>query len=142
MESHIKHKHRIEKFDMVPEHSFLNEISACTTSTVPEGFYDKVEKGSIHLKKAPEFEFCKEGILVAGETEPVKADLVIFATGYNGIHKLKYIFSSPKFQTSIAESEDTRVPLYRFVFKILEFVTIYLFLIYIRDEKGFVCVIY
>lgn len=113
VESHIKHKHRLEKFDMVPDHSFLNEISACTTSTVPQGFYDRVENGSIQLKKAPKFDFCKEGILVVGEAEPVKADLVILATGYKGIDKLKHIFSSTKFQNAIAESEDTRVPLYR-----------------------------
>lgn len=98
---------------MVPKHSFLKEISSCLISTVPDGFYDQVDKGSIQLKKAQSFGFCKQGILVDGEVEPVKVDVVILSTGFRGIDKLKHLFSSPTFQDYIAGSDNSTVPLYR-----------------------------
>ncbi|KAK4340517.1 hypothetical protein RND71_041979 [Anisodus tanguticus] len=114
VESHIKHKHGLAKHGMVPEHSFLNELSSCALSIVPEGFYDRVEEGSIKLiKKAKTYGFSKEGILLEGQAEPIKSDLVILATGFNGIDKLKHIFESPKYQEFIAGSDDSAVPLYR-----------------------------
>ncbi|KAL7168605.1 hypothetical protein ACSBR2_038941 [Camellia fascicularis] len=82
---------------MVPKHSFLQEINSCLISTVLEDFYNRVEKGSIKLKKAPSFSFCKEGILVDGDTEVVETDMVISATGFKGVEKLKDIFVSPTF---------------------------------------------
>ncbi|KAK4740412.1 hypothetical protein R3W88_004109 [Solanum pinnatisectum] len=114
VESHIKHKLKLSKHGMVPEHSFLNELSTCLISTVPEGFYDRVEEGSIKLvKKAMSFGFTKQGIVVEGQAEPIKSDLVILATGFKGIDKLKHIFESPKYQEFIAGSDDSSVPLYR-----------------------------
>ncbi|KAF7142594.1 hypothetical protein RHSIM_Rhsim05G0048300 [Rhododendron simsii] len=113
VESHVKHKLKLTKFGMVPKHSFLQELSSCLTSTVPDDFYNRVEKGSIRLKKAPSFSFCKDGILIDGKTETLKADLVILATGFNGVKKLQDIFSSPSFQDLIAGSPDKTVPLYR-----------------------------
>lgn len=114
MESHIKKKLSLEKFGMVPKHSFLKEISACLISTVPEGFYDRVEKGSIILKKAPKFSFCEQGIVVDGETTPIETDLVILATGFKGEKKLKDIFVSPAFQDCILGSPTASVPFYRY----------------------------
>ncbi|CAL0324305.1 unnamed protein product [Lupinus luteus] len=114
VESHIKRKLRLKKFGMVPEYSFHQDISSCGTSTVPEKFYDKVEEGSIILKKAQRFWFCKEGILVDGEeASPLNTDLVILATGFRGDKKLKDIFVSPTFQNLIYGSSNEIVPLYR-----------------------------
>ncbi|KAI7988070.1 DNA topoisomerase 1 [Camellia lanceoleosa] len=68
------------------------------TGVMPgEDFYNRVEKGSIKLKKAPSFSFCKEGILVDGDTEAVETDMVILATGFKGVEKLKDILVSPTF---------------------------------------------
>ncbi|KAJ8572117.1 hypothetical protein K7X08_008628 [Anisodus acutangulus] len=113
VESHIKHKLKLSKYGMVPEHSFLNELSVCLISTVPEGFYDRVEEGALKLKKAKSFGFTKEGIMLEGQDEPIKSDLVILATGFKGIDKLKHIFESPKYQEFIAGSVGSAVPLYR-----------------------------
>ncbi|GAB4838622.1 hypothetical protein Ancab_028167 [Ancistrocladus abbreviatus] len=113
VESDIKHKHRLEKFGMVPKHSFLQEINSCLISTVPVGFYDNVEKGSIILKKSSTFCFCREGVLLDKEEEPLKTDLVILATGFKGDQKLKGIFACPKFQEYIMGSSEGAVPLYR-----------------------------
>lgn len=99
---------------MIPKHSFLQEISSCLISTIPEKFYDRVQEGSIILKKSPSsFSFGQEGILVEGEASPVKTDLVILATGFRGDIKLKDIFVSPTFQDYIAGSPEAILPLYR-----------------------------
>ncbi|TXG65019.1 hypothetical protein EZV62_012013 [Acer yangbiense] len=113
VESDIKKKHRLAKYGMVPKHSFLEEISSCLISTVPEKFYDSVEEGNIILKKSQSFSFCEEGILVDGETTPLKTDLVILATGFRGDKKLKDIFVSQTFQDYIAGSPSETLPLYR-----------------------------
>ncbi|KAK8522277.1 hypothetical protein V6N13_115255 [Hibiscus sabdariffa] len=104
VESDIKRKLHLAKHGMVPTHSFLNEISSCLISTVPQNFYDKVEDGEIKLKKSPSFSFCHNGILVEG---------VFFATGFKGEKKLKDIFVSKTFQNFIAGSPDAAIPLYR-----------------------------
>ncbi|KAL5562377.1 hypothetical protein UlMin_032124 [Ulmus minor] len=113
VESHIMHKLPLAKHGMVPKHSFHFEMNSCLISTVPEKFYDKVGEGSIVLKKAPSFSFCKEGVVVEGETTPRKTDLVILATGFRGDKKLKDIFVSPTFQDYIIGSPKATVPLYR-----------------------------
>ncbi|XP_016512508.2 putative flavin-containing monooxygenase 1 [Nicotiana tabacum] len=113
VESHIQHKLGLAKHGIVPEHSFLNELSSCLISLVPEEFYDRVGEGSIKLKKAKSFGFSKEGIVLEGQAEPIKSDLVILATGFKGIDKLKHIFESPRFQDFIAGTDDSAVPLYR-----------------------------
>ncbi|KAF3434849.1 hypothetical protein FNV43_RR21936 [Rhamnella rubrinervis] len=114
VESHIKNKLRLAKYGMVPEHGFLQQISSCLISTVPEKFYDRVEEGSIILKKSgANFSFCQEGVLVNGEETPLKTDLVILATGFNGDKKLKDIFMSSFFQDHLAGSPNAAVPLYR-----------------------------
>ncbi|CAK7343830.1 unnamed protein product [Dovyalis caffra] len=113
---------------MVPKHSFLQEFSSCSFPTVPKGFYDKVEEGSIILKKAPKFSFYKEGIEVDDEGTSLETDLVILATGFDGEKKLKDIFLSKIFQDSVLGSSNAAVPLYRlaisfpFWIKILEFI--------------------
>ena len=114
VESYIKSKLQLEKFGMVPKQSFLNSISSCLISTVPKDFYNRVEKGLIKLQKAQNFWFNKEGVSINSEAESVKTDLVILATGYSSVGKLKDVFASPYFQQCIAGSPDTIVPLYRY----------------------------
>ncbi|XP_004290049.1 PREDICTED: probable flavin-containing monooxygenase 1-like [Fragaria vesca subsp. vesca] len=115
VETYIDKKLGLSKYGMVPKHSFLQEISSCLISTVPEKFYDRVQEGSIVLKKSPKsFSFCQEGILVEGDNSgPVKTDLIILATGYRGDEKLKDIFVSPTFQYYVAGSPKSTLPLYR-----------------------------
>ncbi|KAJ0076602.1 hypothetical protein Patl1_35707 [Pistacia atlantica] len=71
-----------------------NSLSLLATLFSPL-FYDQVDEGSIILKKSPSFSFCEEGILVNGETEPLKTVLVILATGF-GMKKSSKTFLSPK----------------------------------------------
>ncbi|XP_008781358.2 probable flavin-containing monooxygenase 1 [Phoenix dactylifera] len=112
-ESYYKWAIPMKKFDMVPDMSFFHDILSCMTALLPKKFYDKVEEGSIVLKKSKTFSFCKDGVIIDGATEPIEADVVIFATGYKGDQKLRDIFVSPSFQTIAAGSSTTTVPLYR-----------------------------
>ncbi|EEF35126.1 probable flavin-containing monooxygenase 1 [Ricinus communis] len=113
VESHIKHKHHLAKYGMVPKHGFLEQINSCLLTTLPDKFYDKVEEGSIILTKAPSFSFCKEGIIVDGQTQPLETDIVILATGFRGDKKLQNIFVSKAFQKYIVGSPNAAFPLYR-----------------------------
>lgn len=118
VESYIKRKLRLDKFGMVPKHSFLKELSSCLIATVPDGFYNRVDEGSIKLNKLGQngFAFCKEGVLVDGDHQvgsPLEVDVVILCTGFRGIDKLRHVFSSPTFQDYIPASNNAAVPLYR-----------------------------
>ncbi|XP_038705978.1 probable flavin-containing monooxygenase 1 [Tripterygium wilfordii] len=113
VESHIKRKFRLAKFGMVPKHSFLQDINSCLIATLPTNFYDRVEEGSIVLKKSPGFSFCREGIMVDNDNTPLRTDLVILATGYRGEEKLRNIFVNQAFKDSILGSPKEAVPLYR-----------------------------
>lgn len=103
------------KFGMVPKHSFLQDVSSCMFAKLPDKFYDRVEDGSIKLKKSQNVEFCKEGLLLDGQDSPVETDLVIFATGFRGDAKLREIFRSPKFSECIVGHDRASAPLYRSV---------------------------
>lgn len=114
VESYIKWKLPLSKYGIIPKHSFLKEISSCGLATVPLGFFEAVDKGAIVIKKAEKFEFCKEGVIVNGELQPVESDVVIFATGFKGEEKLRNIFVSRRFKELITGHVSAIVPLYRY----------------------------
>lgn len=113
VESYLKWKLPLKKFGMIPTHSFLEDLSGCVLSTVPEKFFHRIEEGSIKLRKSQNISFCRDGVLVDGSDSPLEADVVIFATGFKGDEKLREIFRSPNFRQRIVRSQDGSVPLYR-----------------------------
>ncbi|PHT29050.1 hypothetical protein CQW23_31355 [Capsicum baccatum] len=116
VESYLTWNLPLKKYNMVPKQSFLQDMSSCKAILLPDDFYGKVEERSIILKKTQCFNFCKEGLILDGEVdEPIKVDLVIFATGYKGQEKLKNMFSSKSFQNYIMGSPNSVVPLYRHI---------------------------
>ncbi|KAH0463199.1 hypothetical protein IEQ34_007781 [Dendrobium chrysotoxum] len=112
-ESYLKKTIPMKKYDMIPKHSFFQGVAAGLLAVLPEHFYDKVEEGSIILKPSKTFEFSKNRVLTEGDATPIKADLVIYATGFKGDQKLRNIFISPWFQKVVAGTKDMIVPLYR-----------------------------
>ncbi|KAI3982008.1 hypothetical protein MKX01_018914 [Papaver californicum] len=114
MESYVKSKFPLKKYNMIPEHNFLQEISSSSLSTTPEKFYDKVEEGSIILKNSKVFGFNKDGLIFDNDVSaPLETDVMILATGYKGDEKLKNIFKSPTFQNYIMGSLNPIVSLYK-----------------------------
>lgn len=103
----------MEKYNLVPKASLVQENSSCQILFLPDNFYDKLEQGSILLKKSEKFNFCKEGVILDGEVDPIRADIVIFATGYKGDEKLRDLFASPAFQKCVTTSPKSIIPLYR-----------------------------
>ena len=78
-----------------------------------------VDQGSIVLKKAKSFSFCKQGVIVEGDSAPIKSDVVILATGYKGDQKLKEMLASSLFKDIVTGSTSNIIPLYRFNLPIL-----------------------
>lgn len=113
VESYLRWKLPLKKYRMIPKHSFLQQASSCKIFFLPQNFYAKVEEGSIVLKQSKGFCFCKEGLILDGESHPLKADIVILATGYKGQEKLRNIFTSQTFQNYIMGSSTSTLPLYR-----------------------------
>lgn len=102
------------KHGMVPKHSFIEELATCSIALMPMNFYDKVEEGSLKLKKAVKFGFCKEGVIVESDPKPIETDLVILATGFRGDQKLRDIFTSKTFRNYMNNgTARTTIPLYR-----------------------------
>lgn len=121
VESHAKMTLPLSKYDMVPKHSLSKDFSSGLVLHMPDpdDFFNAVKKGSIKLKKSPRFEFYEKGVLIGDDNTQIEADVVIFATGFNGVEKLADMFESPKFRHHIAGSP--RVPLYRFVVRVIIF---------------------
>ncbi|XP_020189185.1 probable flavin-containing monooxygenase 1 [Aegilops tauschii subsp. strangulata] len=113
VESYYRWAVPMDKHGMVPDHSFFQAISSCLVAILPDKFYDMVDQGSIVLKKAKSFSFCKQGVIVEGDSAPIKSDVVILATGYKGDQKLKEMFTSSLFRDIVTGPPSSIIPLYR-----------------------------
>ncbi|XP_044510831.1 probable flavin-containing monooxygenase 1 [Mangifera indica] len=109
VELYLKWIYPLKKYKMIPGHGFLQQISSCMFTSLPSNFYDRVEEGSLILRKYERLNFCKNGLLVDREMSPLATDVVILATGFRSDEKLKNIFKSTYFQKHIAGS----APFYR-----------------------------
>lgn len=99
---------------MVPDYSFSFAMSSCLIAMLPEGFYDRVDEGSIVLKKSKRFSFYSDGIILEDRNECIKSDIIILATGFRGDQKLRDIFMENWCRKIVVGSSDTPVPLYRY----------------------------
>ncbi|KAH0463209.1 hypothetical protein IEQ34_007791 [Dendrobium chrysotoxum] len=113
VESYIKKTTPIKKYGIVPNCNFFQAMSSSLFSLLPENFYEKAKNENVLLKNSKSFEFYKDGIILEGESVPIKADLVIFSTGFKGDEKLQNIFQSASLQKILTSSLENIVPLYR-----------------------------
>ncbi|KAI3907948.1 hypothetical protein MKW98_003593 [Papaver atlanticum] len=114
VESYIKFKLPLKKYDLVPEQRFSADVTSCSISIAPENFYDRIEEGSTLLKKSKGFGFYANGLTFDDDaTAPLETDIVILCTGYKGDVKLKNIFKSQTFQNYITGVLNPTVSLYR-----------------------------
>lgn len=87
-------------------------MSACQIGVLYVFFFDKVNEGSIVIKKSKRFSSSKEGLIIDGDVKSVEKNLVISATGFKGDQKLRSTFQSSTFQNYISKSEKSSVSLY------------------------------
>ncbi|OWM72861.1 hypothetical protein CDL15_Pgr021167 [Punica granatum] len=113
VECYLQWKLPLRKYGMIPNQSFLQDVSSGSIFRLPKNFYDKVKKGSIILKRSRGFGFVEEGVILKGEDRPIRTDLVILATGYKGDQKLANMFESPIFRKYVTHSSTSIIPLYR-----------------------------
>ncbi|KAK9076089.1 hypothetical protein SSX86_004422 [Deinandra increscens subsp. villosa] len=112
-ETHAKMTLPLSKFNMVPQHSLLKDANSGLIMYMPDpdNFFDAVKKGSIKLQKSQHFTFSEKGISIEDNKKEIEADVVIFATGFNGVEKIKNLFESSTFGHFITDTP--RVGLYR-----------------------------
>ncbi|RLN12345.1 hypothetical protein C2845_PM09G13380 [Panicum miliaceum] len=85
------------------------------------GFYDRVDEGSIELRRCGSVSFCTDGLVLdaGGEGEDervVGADVVILCAGFDIDRPLRDVFASPWFSEIVASGDDggsAVLPLYR-----------------------------
>nr|CAB3454131.1 unnamed protein product [Digitaria exilis] len=114
IETYFKWSVPLQKHGMVPDYSFSFAMSSCSIAMLPEGFYDRVDEGSIILKKSKAFNFSNDAIILQDRNESIKSDIVILATGFRGDQKLRDIFTANWCRKIVAGSPDTSAPLYRY----------------------------
>lgn len=110
VEFYLLWKLPLRKYGLVPDRSFLQEISSCQVSSVPDNLFPKAEEGFILFRKSSNCSFSSKGIVLDDGTE-VGADLVVLGTGYDGEKKLKSILPT-RFVHVLQKSADP-LPLYR-----------------------------
>jgi dimethylaniline monooxygenase (N-oxide forming) len=106
----------MKKYGMVPDHSLFEALVACLVAIAPKDHYKRLDEGSIVLKQSKTFTFCKEGVLLEGESSPTRSDIVIYGTGYKGDEKINNMFKSEYFRSIAVGSTSTTLPLYRLVY--------------------------
>ena len=67
------------KHGLVLDHSFVDELSSCNTSTYPANLFPRAEEGCILFRKSPNWSFSSKGVVLDDGTE-VEIDLVVFST--------------------------------------------------------------
>lgn len=111
IESYILWRLPLAKYGLKPEHSFEEDYASCQMAITPEKLFPEADKGKIVFKKSQgKWWFNKEGLEFDDNTK-IKADVVVFATGYDGKKKLKTILPEPF--RSLLESPSGIMPLYR-----------------------------
>ncbi|CAL0313326.1 unnamed protein product [Lupinus luteus] len=111
IESYILWKLPLEKYGLKPEHPFVEDYAACQMAITPENLFSEAEKGKIVFKKTSKWWFWKGGIEFDDKSK-VDADVVILATGFDGMKKVKTILPEP-FLNLLEYHSANMMPLYR-----------------------------
>lgn len=88
----------------------MEDYASCQMATLPENFFAEADKGKIMFKRASRWWFWEGGVEFEDNTK-LNADVVVFATGYDGKKKLKAILPDPF--RSLMEFPSGMMPLYR-----------------------------
>ncbi|XP_057736754.1 probable flavin-containing monooxygenase 1 [Arachis stenosperma] len=113
IESYLLWKLPLEKYGLIPDHSFDEDYASCQMAILPENFFSEAEKGKIAFKKASSKWWFWEGGIEFDDNTKLEADVVVLATGYDGKQKLKSIMEEPFRSLLDYPSASGVMPLYR-----------------------------
>ncbi|OEL29495.1 putative flavin-containing monooxygenase 1 [Dichanthelium oligosanthes] len=121
-EAYYKRSIPMREHGMVPDCGFGQASLGWRLGILPEGFYDRVDEGSVELRRCSSVGFCPDGLVLDGGDDGerervVGADVVILSTGFDIDRPLRDVFTSPWFSEMIvaagSSSDDGVLPLYR-----------------------------
>ncbi|XP_059636157.1 probable flavin-containing monooxygenase 1 [Cornus florida] len=110
IESYLVWKLPLLKYGLKPDHPFEEDYASCQMAILPENFFSEADKGKIVFKKASKWWFWEGGVEFEDNTR-LEADVVVYATGFDGKKKLKTILPEPF--RSLIEFPSGMMPLYR-----------------------------
>ncbi|XAR51108.1 Flavin-containing monooxygenase [Bertholletia excelsa] len=109
IESYLVWKLPLEKYGLKPDHPFVEDYASCQMAILPENFFAEADKGKIAFKRPSKWWFWEGGVEFDDGTK-LEADVVVYATGYEGQKKLQII---PEPFRSFLELPSGLMPLYR-----------------------------
>lgn len=101
----------LEKYGLKPDHPFMEDYASCQMAIMPDNFFSEADKGKIVFKRPSKWWFWNGGVEFE-DGGRVEADVVVFATGYDGKKKLKAVLKEPF--RSLMEFPSGIMPLYRY----------------------------
>ncbi|KAH7519336.1 hypothetical protein FEM48_Zijuj08G0025400 [Ziziphus jujuba var. spinosa] len=110
IETYLLWKQPLEKYGLKPDHPFEEDYASCQMAIMPDNFFPEADKRKIVFKRASKWWFWQRGIEFDDKTK-IEADIVVFATGYDGKKKIKAILPEPF--CSLMEFPSGIMPLYR-----------------------------
>ncbi|KAF7849016.1 hypothetical protein BT93_L1339 [Corymbia citriodora subsp. variegata] len=110
IESYLVWKLPLKKYGLKPDHPFEEDYASCQMAIMPKNFFSEADKGRITFKRPNKWWFCEGGVEF-DDGNRLEADVVIFATGYDGKKKLKSIM--PELFRSLMDFPFGIMPLYR-----------------------------
>ncbi|XP_030530434.1 probable flavin-containing monooxygenase 1 [Rhodamnia argentea] len=110
IESYLLWKLPLNKYGLKPDHPFEEDYASCQMAIMPENFFSEADKGRIMFRRPDKWWFWEGGVEF-DDGSRLEADVVVFATGYDGKKKLKSIMSEPF--RSLMEFPSSIMPLYR-----------------------------
>ncbi|OMO80366.1 hypothetical protein COLO4_24134 [Corchorus olitorius] len=115
-------------------HIRVQDVKSCTIEIgmIPDNFVNRLEEGSIVIKNSSGFGFCRQGLIIDGETKPLETDIVIFATGFKVLPSI-FLPKSQHFHhfTVQATSAVALDPIVQAIWKLLDSVVLLLWCCYL-----------
>jgi dimethylaniline monooxygenase (N-oxide forming) len=110
IESYLSWKLPLEKYGLKPDHAFNEDYASCQMAILPENFFSEADAGRIQFEKSDKWWFWQKGVVLEDGTK-LEADIVFYATGFEGKKKLRSVL--PKPFNGLVENKTGIMPLYR-----------------------------
>ncbi|KAJ3673656.1 hypothetical protein LUZ60_005648 [Juncus effusus] len=110
IESYLSWKLPLDKYGLKPNHPFHEDYASCQMAILPENFFKEADAGRIQFEKSGKWWFWEKGVVLEDGTK-IEADIVLYATGFEGKKKLTSVLPQPF--RGLIENKTGMMPLYR-----------------------------